>query len=199
MALRQRALRESFGKHGKITGQICIEGPQTGMDGFTARRQILSSKFDRIAAEPFGQFIDLRFARKRHLGRAESSEGTGRDGVGVNGVAVHLDVRNPVGSDNAVGCSPGDQWAILRISTRIEVDRCLQAHKPSLAIRGHANADARIVVACGEHGLLNAELQLDRPFGFPRACCRQRLDLGIGFAAVASADERHDQPHTIQR
>src|SRR5438093_10662019 len=149
------------------------------MDGFTARRQILLSKLDRIAPELFGQFIDLRFSREGDLCRAESPEGTGWDRVGVNGVAVHLHVRNPIGPDDAVGCSSGDQWAILRIGARVEVDRCLEADKPSFAIRAHTDADARIVVPRGEHRLLYAQLQLYRPSRFPRACCRPRLGLSV--------------------
>src|SRR5712691_5403224 len=110
------------------------------MDGLATRGQILVSKFSRIAPEPLGQFVDLRFSRKRDLCRAESPEGAGRNGVGVNRVAVHLDVRNPVRSDNAVGRPPRDQWAILRVSAGIEVNGCLKGEQLSFAI--HTGADA---------------------------------------------------------
>src|SRR5712692_4765000 len=124
------------------------------MDGLATSSQILSSKFDRIAAEPFSQFVDLRFSRKRDLCRAESAEGTGRDGVGVNRVAVHLDVRNPVRSYNAVGRPPRDQWTILRVSAGVEVDDCLKGEQPPFAIHSGADADTRIIIPRGEHGLL---------------------------------------------
>jgi len=73
----------------------------------------------------------------------------------------------------------------------------LSAYAP---VSSHASAmRPRSVPSRGDHGLVDRVEHADRAPGLAGDGRGQRLHLGVGLAAEAAAEERHDHPHRVER
>src|SRR3989449_939018 len=112
--------------------------------------------------------------------------------VGVAGFRVEDDVGHPVRSRGRVRAFLDDARPDVGIGAHVEIGATLGGPQPPVALEAEPHPGAGVAASDRPEGLLHREGEPDGPPDHARERPHDGLELGVGLAAEAAAEGRHD-------
>ncbi len=188
---RRGAPLDGLGQTPQALLELAVNRRVPGRELFAVREQVLPAQVDGVASEAVGRDVHHRLHAPDELRHAEPAEGAARRGVGVDGVAVQLHVRDAVGPGRGVRPLLDHARRDVGIGADVVVGLAGERGHAPVAVEGEGEPHAGAAPAHGPEGILHRREQPHRPAGHSREGGSQRLELRVGLAAEAAAQQRH--------
>ena len=182
-----------------VADQVGVEGLAAGTDLLPRPQQVAAADLQPVHAQPAGHLVQLRLPDPLQVGGAERAVGAGRPGVGVDAVRPHLDRLPAVGARGGVAGRGRDPGAVVGVRAGVQPGLCRAAEDGAVGGGRGAHPAGHVVPPGGDHRLVDPVEDPHRAPGLARDGRGQRLHLGVGLAAEAAAEERHDHLDQVQR
>src|SRR2546430_2426388 len=128
-----------------------------------------------------------------------TSLGAGRARVGVAAVGFHRHRLPAVRAGGGVAGRGGNPGPVVRVRAGVQPGPALPAEQGPVGRGGGAHPGGHVVPPGGDHRLVHRVEDPHRAAGLAGDGRGQRLHLGVGLAAEAAAEERHDDPDLVDR
>ena len=182
-----------------VADQVGVQRLAAGADLLPRAEQVPAADLQPVQRQPAGHLVQLRLPDPLQVGGAEGAVGAGRAGVGVDAVRLHLHRLPAVRAGGGVAGRGGDPGAVVRVRAGVQPGLALPAEQGPVGRGRGAHPGGHVVPPGRDHRLVHRVEDPDRAAGLARDGRGQRLHLGVGLAAEAAAEERHDDPHLVQR
>ena len=182
-----------------VAHQVGVQRLAAGADLFSRAEQVLAADLQPVDAQPAGHLVQLRLPDPLQVGGAEGAVGAGRSCVGVDAVSLHRHRPPAVRAGGGVAGRGGDPGSVVRVRAGVQPGLALPAEQGPVGRGRGTHPGGHAVPPGGDHRLVHRVEDPHRAAGLAGDGRGQRLHLGVGLAAEAAAEERHDDPHLVER
>ena len=183
----------------KLSSNLPSMGVSPGANSSPWARRFCRRSSTGIQIEAPRRVVEQRLEGPGELRHAEAPEGAARCRVRVDGPARQHDVRDAVRAGGGIGALLDDARPDVGVGAHVEVGAALGGPELTVALQSELDAHAGIAAADGAEGVLRGDRQPHRSAGHARERARDGLDLRVGLAAEAPAEERHDDANPVER